>query len=138
MELAGWAELSIVWLEPMLGSVAGTAARKMILGFFEARDVNEARGKARWAWERHHQRIREMVPSEMLLEYRMGDGWGPLCKFLRKPLPEVEFPRVNDGAMLKELMIGKVKRNLEAVIWKLGLWVAVLSVAMAAAWVFIR
>lgn len=32
----------------------------------------------------------------------MTDGWGPLCKFLGKPVPETEFPHKNKGASLLE------------------------------------
>lgn len=37
-----------------------------------------------------------MVPPERRLEYTIGNGWGPLCAFLGKNMPEVPFPRVND------------------------------------------
>lgn len=39
--------------------------------------------------------IRGMVPKERLLEWYIGDGWEPLCKFLGKPIPDEEFPHVN-------------------------------------------
>lgn len=133
------AELSIVWLEPLLGSVAGTATRKMILGFFEARDVAEARRNARGVWERHHRRIMEMVPPDRLLEYRLGEGWDPLCEFLGKPVPEKEeFPRVNDAAMLKGLMLGKVRRNLGEVVRMLAPWMALVVTAGSGIWLFKR
>ncbi|RAO65170.1 uncharacterized protein BHQ10_001182 [Talaromyces amestolkiae] len=44
----------------------------------------------------HLQEVRSLVPPENLLEYRVSDGWGPLCKFLGDDLPESPFPRVND------------------------------------------
>lgn len=31
-----------------------------------------------------------------LLEFRVEEGWGPLCEFLGKEVPEVKFPRGND------------------------------------------
>ena len=38
-----------------------------------------------------------MVPAENLLEYKMGEGWKPLCDFLEVPVPEGRiFPRTND------------------------------------------
>jgi hypothetical protein len=36
-----------------------------------------------------------LVPKERLLEWEIGDGWGPLCEFLGKPVPEVPFPHAN-------------------------------------------
>ncbi len=37
------------------------------------------------------------VPAERLLIYQVSEGWGPLCRFLGKPVPEVSFPRANDS-----------------------------------------
>jgi hypothetical protein len=42
--------------------------------------------------------IRGLVPKERLLEWYIEDGWEPLCKFLCKPVPEVEFPHANAAA----------------------------------------
>jgi hypothetical protein len=39
--------------------------------------------------------IRGLVPKERLLEWYIDDGWEPLCKFLGKPVPGVEFPHAN-------------------------------------------
>lgn len=35
---------------------------------------------------------------EDLLEYRLGQGWGPLCDLFGKPVPDVPIPHVNDDA----------------------------------------
>lgn len=41
--------------------------------------------------------MRALVPPENLLEYRMGEGWQPLCDFLGAPVPEGQkFPHTND------------------------------------------
>ncbi|KAL4724673.1 hypothetical protein ACLX1H_008115 [Fusarium chlamydosporum] len=106
------AQFSISVLEPILGSAAGRTARKQMLGLFQAQTVEEAREKGRETWERHHRVIREMVPKDQLLEYRMGQGWGPICEFLDKPVPEQEFPWVNEAAELKKVVSAKIKRNL--------------------------
>lgn len=37
------------------------------------------------------------MPKENLLEYKMGEGWKPLCEFLEVPVPDgKKFPRTND------------------------------------------
>jgi len=55
-------------------------------------------GPARKGFEEHYARVRKAAPRERLLEYHVGEGWGPLCEFLGKSVPEgVEFPRVNDS-----------------------------------------
>lgn len=43
----------------------------------------------------HCNMIRGLVPKERLLEWEIGDGWEPLCKFLGKLVPNVKFPHVN-------------------------------------------
>lgn len=46
----------------------------------------------------HCNMIRGLVPKERLLEWKVEDGWEPLCKFLGKPIPDEPFPHVNTGA----------------------------------------
>ncbi|KAH8161408.1 hypothetical protein CIB48_g6835 [Xylaria polymorpha] len=48
---------------------------------------------------RHYADVKKMVPPERLLEYRVQDGWEPLCKFLDVPVPrDMPFPNVNDNS----------------------------------------
>lgn len=55
----------------------------------------EKNGKRRY--REYYDEIRSIVPKERLLEYKMGEGWGPLCEFLEVPVPEgKKFPRTND------------------------------------------
>lgn len=91
----------VLFVEPLAGSCSGKAVRKMVMGLFGSRTVGEARARAREAYDRHHRTIREAVPPERLLEYRLGDGWGPLCAFLDKPVPDAAFPWANDAAEMK-------------------------------------
>jgi hypothetical protein len=49
-------------------------------------------------FNRHNAAVRETVPADRLLEYRIGEGWGPLCSFLGRPVPDEPFPRLNDTA----------------------------------------
>lgn len=48
--------------------------------------------------------VRSMVPREKLLEYHITEGWEPLCRFLEKEVPGVEFPSGNDGDATGELI----------------------------------
>ncbi|KAJ3579464.1 hypothetical protein NPX13_g1092 [Xylaria arbuscula] len=78
--------------------------RKALFGMFDVRSpagINKARGRE--VYDEYFKKIREIVPPENRLEYKIGDGWEPLCKFLGVPVPEgVEFPRSNDGAALND------------------------------------
>ncbi|MCJ1472485.1 hypothetical protein MMC13_001133 [Lambiella insularis] len=55
------------------------------------------RRKLREEFVKHYAHIRAIVPKDNLLEHRPQDGWGPLCKFLGKPVPDEPYPRVNEG-----------------------------------------
>jgi hypothetical protein len=66
--------------------------RKMFDTFF--RGDFAVHGKA--VFQEHYKEIRGLVPAENLLEYRVGDGWGPLCRFLGQDIPSEPFPQSND------------------------------------------
>ena len=78
--------------------------RKALFGMFDVRSpagINKARGRE--VYDEYFRKIREIVPPENRLEYKIGDGWEPLCEFLGVPVPEgVDFPRSNDGAALND------------------------------------
>ncbi len=43
----------------------------------------------------HIETVKRTIPPERLLVYEVGEGWGPLCKFLGVPVPAAPFPRTN-------------------------------------------
>ncbi|KAI0451207.1 hypothetical protein F5B21DRAFT_528191 [Xylaria acuta] len=75
---------------------AGYAMQKVHLGFFDAKDRAEIEAKAHEGYERYFNRVRKTIPPERRLEYKLGDGWEPLCAFLGKEVPDVPFPRLDD------------------------------------------
>ncbi|KAJ5881229.1 uncharacterized protein N7473_012282 [Penicillium subrubescens] len=88
----------IHWIESFIGSREGTVSLKFELGWTESNHPRDIYGNARAAYERHYREIRASVPPERLLDYRLEDGWEPLCRFLGKDVPDVSFPRVNEAA----------------------------------------
>lgn len=88
----------IHWVESFIGSREGSVSLKFELGWTESKHPRDIYGNARAAYERHYREIRARVPSEQLLDYRLEDGWGPLCRFLGKDVPDGPFPRVNEAA----------------------------------------
>ena len=46
--------------------------------------------------------VKRTVPKEKLLIFSVKEGWGPLCKFLDAPIPDVPFPNTNDSAQMKK------------------------------------
>ncbi|KAM4066830.1 hypothetical protein HRG_000848 [Hirsutella rhossiliensis] len=105
------------FVEPVLGLTTITTMRKMTLAFFEADTVQDVPKNAQMAYDRHHRVIREMVPPERLLFYSLGDGWEPLCRFLGKPVPDLEFPRVNDARALEAMGLSYFLFTFKAACW---------------------
>ena len=89
-------------MEPLVGSQTAFLSRKMIYGYFHANTPSQLRQNAREVYQEHYKRIRQATPKNKLLEYRLGDRWEPLCKFLGKNMPEgVPFPKQNEAAALR-------------------------------------
>lgn len=80
----------------ILGVRGVQAMKKVHFGFFKANSEPEIIAHARETYETYFQQLREAVPPERRLVYKMGSGWEPLCQFLGVEVPDVEFPRVND------------------------------------------
>jgi hypothetical protein len=59
-------------------------------------------GAAMAAYERHNEDVRRSADPERLLEWRPGEGWGPLCAALRLPVPDAPFPHENRTADFRE------------------------------------
>ncbi|KAH8881331.1 hypothetical protein GQ53DRAFT_848344 [Thozetella sp. PMI_491] len=53
------------------------------------------RRNAKWVAREHCNMIRGLVSRERLLEWDIEEGWEPLCKFLGKPVPDIDFPHAN-------------------------------------------
>lgn len=89
------ADLVINVLGPLYGLNGGKTIRKIMLGYYGARNVSEMRQVAKDRYRQHYAEIRAAVPEERLLDFRLEDGWKPLCKFLGKEIPETPFPVKN-------------------------------------------
>lgn len=66
------ADFMVGILEPLLGSRAGVANRKMVTGFFGVDDPGSIRKNAKEVYTQHYQRIRSIVPKERLLGEVVG------------------------------------------------------------------
>jgi len=58
----------------------------------------EDRAHAKRVYEEHNRAVIDAVPAARLLVYEPGDGWEPICRFLGVPVPDAEFPHLNDTA----------------------------------------
>lgn len=49
-------------------------------------------------FNRYGEQVKHDIPVERLLVFDVAEGWGPLCAFLRVPVPQTPFPRENSAA----------------------------------------
>ena len=99
-------------LDPWLLRPVRRCHRHWATGWMDSHGQAEMQEKARQAYRDHYALVRHVTPKGRLLEYKLTDGWGPLCEFLGKPVPDVPFPRVNDSEALQELLAIIIKRGL--------------------------
>ena len=89
-----------------LGSTAGRWTK----GWFGARSKVEMQEKTREKYREYYALVERVTPIGRLPQYRLDQGWESLCEFLDRPIPDVDFPRVNEAAALKE-KIGLIARR---------------------------
>ena len=96
-----------------------TMTIKWVRGWLEAESKEDLKTKAKDKYREHYSLVRRVTPKDRLLEFRVQDGWEPLCKFLGKPVPDVPFPHVNDTETLDErvatishLVVKEIKQKL--------------------------
>jgi len=132
------ADFFVGTVEPIIGSVAGPANRKMMLGFFRASTVDEVREHARETYDRHYRTIKEMTPPDNLLELDLKDGWRPLCEFLGKDVPaawvgrENEFPSINEAAAMRKKIMEQQVKLLKRAAGVIAPYLSVVALAGAA------
>ncbi|PSN61436.1 hypothetical protein BS50DRAFT_639251 [Corynespora cassiicola Philippines] len=66
----------------------------------------------RKTFDRHVEWLKEIVPEDRLVFFEVKDGWEPLCKALGKEVPDIPFPRINDGEAIDRFAKVMVKRGL--------------------------
>lgn len=81
--------------------------------------------------ERHNQWVRDVCAArgKEVLEWRPDDGWGPLCRFIGRPVPKVPFPRTNETEEIEKLKWVLLKQGMVAwakVVSAVGVGVGVL------------
>jgi hypothetical protein len=95
--------LIFAWLDPFYKGRLWKVNRRNMALTYRARTGSEAKANARQAFKDHYARIRNAAPKDRLLEYKLGSGWEPLCKFLGKPVPDAESPKLNESELILEM-----------------------------------
>ncbi|KAL9123112.1 MAG: hypothetical protein Q9187_000341 [Circinaria calcarea] len=84
-------------------------------GWLNSHSADEMRAKAKDNYRKHYALVRRVTPKERLLEFKLSDGWPPLCEFLGKPVPDVPFPQINEQEWLNEKIGLLARRGLKKV-----------------------
>lgn len=56
------------------------------------------------AFTAHCDAVKAAIPASQLLVYQVRQGWGPLCAFLDRPVPDMPFPRTNNRTEFWDLV----------------------------------
>ena len=105
-------------------------------GFCKTDSKAELQNSTKRLYREHYEHIRRICPKERLLEFRLEEGWDPLCEFLGKKKPGVPFPRLNEGAALAEKFKEFNRRSMLLVLRNLAVISVSLAVGLlAVAWV---
>ncbi|KAK6856535.1 NAD dependent epimerase/dehydratase [Apiospora arundinis] len=93
----GW-ETVAAWDPSLAGPFVRFRDLVCPIAFRTVTDFSSPDTPARQAFLDHYAHVRRVVPQDRLLEYKVQDGWGPLCEFLGKEVPEEPLPHVNDAS----------------------------------------
>jgi hypothetical protein len=64
------------------------------------------------AFRMHNEAVQTTVPPEKLLVFDVKNGWGDLCKFLDRPIPDAPFPRAWEAAEFKAMIQARKKKTI--------------------------
>lgn len=97
----------------------------------------ENKGKQRYI--DHYEEVRSLVPPERLLEFKVSQGWEPLCAHLGDPIPDVPFPRSNDtDAFVTRCRTQNRKQMMNVLFRALVVGVPVIATAISATFAYSR
>jgi hypothetical protein len=96
--IPGW----VCLLYPPMGTFRAMVPRTIWQGIFDGRF--EDREYALRVFRDHIEEVKRTIPPDRLLVHEAKEGWGPLCAFLGKPVPEFPYPRVNEASQIKRMI----------------------------------
>ncbi|RAH75062.1 sulfotransferase family protein [Aspergillus aculeatinus CBS 121060] len=74
--------------------------------------------KSKAKYREHYALVRRVTSKDRLLEFKLSDGWEPLCEFLGKPVPDKPFPHINEKKWLDEKVQLVLMRGMNLLAWK--------------------
>lgn len=98
--LPGWLRTVI----PRVGRFNKLVISSVWDGVFQGRF--EDREHALQIYRDHIAYVKATAPGDRLLVFEAKDGWEPLCRFLEVPVPETDYPHLNDAARIRRVIRG--------------------------------
>ncbi|PVH81631.1 hypothetical protein DL98DRAFT_623689 [Cadophora sp. DSE1049] len=129
--ILGWASFTaLAFFDKTLGTER--AVFELILRQWTDGDIYN-RHKLREGYIHHNQHIRDIVPKDNLFEFQLEDmkGWGPLCEFLEKDVPDEPYPRINEGGNAAKIHVFLFWRQLFRLV---GRWLRIPLAVGGLAW----
>lgn len=62
-------------------------------------------------YHEHYLKVHKLVSAQNLLEYRVEDGWEPICDFLDLAVPHIPFPNGNTRQDLDRRVGGLIREE---------------------------
>jgi hypothetical protein len=90
------------WMEWLKGSAGAGFIKATINDYFDGRMHDKDHLVARF--NEHVAAVKAALSPERLLVFEAKDGWQPLCEFLGVPVPEGDYPHVNDTEATKQII----------------------------------
>jgi len=99
------------WLDWLDSSEASAYFAATINNYFDNRMQDHDHLVRRF--NQHIEEVRATIAPERLLVFEVKQGWEPLCEFLELPVPNTQFPHVNDTAATQELIRELMENGFE-------------------------
>lgn len=101
------------WIEYLRSVEMGQFIHATINDYLQDRMHDKAHLIQRF--QEHNEEVQNTIPASRLLVFEVKEGWGPLCEFLELPVPDGEFPFVNDTEAVKGILNKIIAEGPEAV-----------------------
>ncbi|KAI0015251.1 hypothetical protein F4780DRAFT_784350 [Xylariomycetidae sp. FL0641] len=106
----------------------------LLTGWLRAADPDGWRAHLQARRAEHYAAVRRLARPDRLLEFRLADGWAPLCAFLGvDEVPRAPFPHRNDGAELAGILRKAYVGLAVLAVWNTLKYPLMLGVGVAAA-----
>ncbi|ORY62132.1 P-loop containing nucleoside triphosphate hydrolase protein [Pseudomassariella vexata] len=103
----------------------------MLKKFFDTFFEGDFPNRGKDVYKRHYENVKSLVPPENLLEFRVQDGWEPLCEFLGERVPYGQkFPKVNDNNDFVDRSRRRNRMQMLNVLAQIFEWIAILGLGL--------